>query len=51
MFSFNPGNVLNSLMTKLAHFMKYCGICDFLQMSLQSVHIYSQNKTLRKQGI
>lgn len=51
MFSFNPGNVLNSLMTKLADFMKYCGIWDFLQMSLQSVHMYSQNTTWRKQGI
>lgn len=51
MFSFNPGNVLNSLMIKLGDFMKFCGIWDFLQMSLQSVHIYSQNMTLHKQGI
>lgn len=51
MFSFNPGNVLNSLMTKLGDFMKYRGIWNFLQISLQSVHIYSQNTTLHKQGI
>lgn len=51
MFSFDPGNVLKSLMTKLADFMKYGGIWDFLQMSLQSVHMYNQNMTLRKQGI